>query len=722
MYHGGADHRFVWSAWFLFGLLALPLSTARAQQGAPYIHSGADNLSWTIGNGLVNRKLTYSESTGLSTQSWIHDVTGTDFIKQPFPANSPFGPPGAEFAFHVGSRELQGFRRTRNTAGDFELVQADVEHLPRDGRQLRITLRAKGESLEVAVLYAVYPNYPVIRKSLSIANTGSAPVVLSHMQIEAVNIRSASPHLQKVSSYYGVSPREIFMTGRAEDCLLVQQNAQTGEGFALLNESPGWMKRTDLLNWGQGVAVGYDTDLFPFERKLEPGETFTTAASDTAFFVENKGLEDLHWILPGYVSTVLQRKGSAFRSPWFGNTWEPFFQNYDESAVKSILPAASAMGLDIYTIDTGWSKDYADNVPNPAKFPNGLSAIRSEFESKGMRLGMWVPVDVVSPQSRVYKEHPEWAIQDYLGNEKTAAFPGPHDRVMCLDSPYRKVAADNINRLIDAQHLAYVKLDLTSVFNAYGEAPGCHAKGHYHDNWAQSLEGIYEGIQFVTAEIYRNHPDILLDITFELWGQKHIIDYGLIDSADLDWMSNVDDQSSEAAGPLQARQLLYARGMAIPVETMLIGNLRATTSDIEDRFATELGSAPVLLGDLRKLTPEQIQWYREKINWFKKLRSEVPLNEGFFPLGSWRQPNALAWDGFARLSRSGEGVIVLFRNQSVLPRANFAIPTFPEGHYSLQSVVSRKRISVSAAELQHGMQVQFPDKHNIEILEVRKSE
>jgi hypothetical protein len=80
-------------------------------------------------------------------------------------------------------------------------------------------------------------------------------------------------------------------------------------------------------------------------------------------------------------------------------------------------------------------------------------------------------------------------------------------------------------------------------------------------------------------------------------------------------MSNVDDQSSEAAGPLQARQLLYARGMAI-----------------------------------------------------------------------------------------------------------VAIPVFLEGRYSLQSVISRKQFTVNAGKLQRGLQVQFPDKHNIEIIEVRKSE
>jgi len=51
-----------------------------------------------------------------------------------------------------------------------------------------------------------------------------------------------------------------------------------------------------------------------------------------------------------------------------------------------------------------------------------------------------------------------------------------------------------------------------------------------------------------------------------------------------------------------------------------------------------------------------------------------------------------------------------------------AIPVFLEGRYSLQSVISRKQFTVNAGKLQRGLQVQFPDKHNIEIIEVRKSE
>ena len=107
---------------------------------------------------------------------------------------------------------------------------------------------------------------------------------------------------------------------------------------------------------------------------------------------------------------------------------------------------------------------------------------------------------------------------------------------------------------------------------------------------------IYAGIQEVTDTIYRDHPEVLLDLTFELWGQKHVIDYGLLAAGDFDWLSNVDDSTPQAAGPRQARTLLNLRSLAIPAEAMLIGNLHAEMPPIEERLVTAMGSGPLLLG------------------------------------------------------------------------------------------------------------------------------
>jgi alpha-galactosidase len=316
-----------------------------------------------------------------------------------------------------------------------------------------------------------------------------------------------------------------------------------------------------------------------------------------------------------------------------------------------------------------------------------------------------------------YHNHPEWASRDIEGNTKTTGTMGGTKAVMCLASPFRDLAADRINDAIERFHLAYVKLDITTIFNAYGEAPGCWAKGHFHHTWAESLNMIYEGIAYVTAKVYGKHPDVLLDLTFELWGQKHIIDAGLLAAGDLDWLSNVDDKQPDSAGPIQARQLLYQRAASMPVESMLIGNIHAEVPSIEESFATAIGSAPLLLGDLRKLSAGDRQWYQEKISWFKKLRRHTKISESFFPLGSWLQTTSANWDGFARLAHSGNGVIVLFRNKSQAATANIQINVMPAGKFKMRSVISCKELG-AFTQADFGAGIPVPLSAQVEVLEV----
>jgi alpha-galactosidase len=291
--------------------------------------------------------------------------------------------------------------------------------------------------------------------------------------------------------------------------------------------------------------------------------------------------------------------------------------------------------------------------------------------------------------------------------------------VMCMATAFRDSAAERIVDAIERFHLAYVKLDLTTIFNAYGEAPGCWAKGHYHRNWAESLNMIYEGISAMTAAVYKKHPEVLLDLTFELWGQKHVIDAGLLAAGDLDWMSNVDDRHADSAGPLQARQLLYQRAASMPVESMLIGNIHAELPTIEESFATAIGSAPLLLGDLRKLSAADRKWYHEKISWFKELRRSTKISESFFPLGSWMQPSPAEWDGFARMARSGKGVIAIFRNKSSEAAATVKLPLMPPGRYAVRSIMSGKEIDVLGnSDWARGIPISFSGVDRVEVLEV----
>jgi alpha-galactosidase len=670
--------------------------------------------SWTIGNEQIARTLAYSPSAGLYTHQFSNLSTHIDFALK-----GSLGM-GREFSFRCNGQGCSG------SSAAFALLDASESALP-NGRTLNISLRHNELPLEVKVAYSAYDAHPAVRKYLILTNTGASPLHISHLTIEAIDLALGPANETTLLTQYGTIPRETFYTGRTEDAGLLVADGLTGNGIAVVSEVPGCMKRTEIGGWDSADAVGigamYDTDLMPFERSLAPGETFTTAAVSLLGFRNGDGFNDPHWVLPSYTAQVLERRVDAQGPPWIYNTWEPFNRNVNHDLVLELVNAAGAMDMDIFTIDDGWQQDYGENVVNLTAFPGGLQPIMEAVEAKSMRLGLWIPMAAVGTSTAVYRQHPEWAALDQDGKTKITGTAAGAMGVMCMATDYREAVAARVIDAIEQFRLAYVKLDLTTIFNAYGEAPGCWAKGHLHGSWAESLNMIYEGISWVTAKIYAAHPDVLLDLTFELWGQKHIIDAGLLAAGDLDWMSNVDDTQPNSAGPLQARQLLYQRAASMPVESMLIGNLHAELPTIQESFATAIGSAPLLLGDLRKLSAADRQWYHEKVSWFKKLRRGTKISESFFPLGSWLQTNPSAWDGYARLARAGNGVIALFRNKSNAAEALVKLPLMPAGNYRLRSVITGKELGKFVmADFARGVAIDLHAAGPAEVIEVTRLE
>lgn len=674
--------------------------------------SDTDVQTWTVGNDRIERTITFRPGLGLLTEQLSDLVTHMSLI---VPGKLQMNM-GKEFSFRCNGHAYYG------TGSGFELLGADRSQLS-NGKSLKLRLRHQKLGLEVDTVYNIYKEQPAIRKHLVLRNIGANSLRFTHLTIEAIGLSLGPENETILDAQYGTIPREIFYTGRSEDAALLLANSRTGAGVAILSEVPGYMKRTEIGGWDDPervrVNVLYDTDLMPFERTIASGEEFQTAGVSLVTFRKGDGFHDPCWVLPSYTSKILMRRVDRHGPPWIYNTWEPFERGIDRDIALELIEAASSMGMDVFTIDDGWQQEYGENAVNLKSFPGGLKSIQNVVEAKGMRFGLWIPMATIDMSTQDYLNHPEWAARDQEGKLKITGTKGGNKVVMCLASPFRDAAADRINNAIEQFNLAYVKLDLTTIFNAYGEAPGCWAKGHYHGSWAESLNRIYEGIAYVTGKVYKEHPDVLLDLTFELWGQKHVIDAGLLAAGDLDWISNVDDKSPDSAGPLQARQLLYQRAASMPVESMLIGNIHAELPTIQESFATAIGSAPLLLGDLRKLSTEDRRWYHEKISWFKALRTRARISESFFPLGSWQQTSSDKWDGFARLARNGDGVIAVFRNKSEAATAIVQLPLMPAGEFRVHSVITGKDLGVfTQADWVRGVAIAFSASVPVDVLEV----
>ena len=356
-------------------------------------------------------------------------------------------------------------------------------------------MRQKELSLDVTVVYSVYNGYAAVRKHVVLRNTGTTQLHFSHMNIEALGLSLGLADEITLLTQYGAVPRETFYTGRSEDACLLVTNGNTGNGIAVINEVPGYMKRTEIGGWDDTdstpIGVMYDTDLMPFERRLVPEEEFVTSCVSLVPFRNGDGFNDPQWRLPSYTAGVgVDRAGP----PWIYNTWEPFERTINREITMELIDAASAMGMDIFTIDDGWQAEYGENAVNLSAFPGGLEPILATLEKSRMRLGLWIPMAAIGTSTAVYREHPEWAALDQEGKPKITGTAAGPKAVMCMASAFQNPWRSECSMPSNASP-GVVKLDLTTIFyHAYGEAPGCWAKGHDHGNWAESLIRIYEGI------------------------------------------------------------------------------------------------------------------------------------------------------------------------------------------------------------------------------------
>ena len=671
-------------------------------------HAYGQTREWTLNDGRVSRTLTFDAQAGLTTSSWSNVETGTGFIEAGERSGSC-----REFRLKANDVTVTGAAEDVRIDGSPEVQHAGASV------RLDLALLAQKTPLRIVVHYEAAAGFAGIRQWLTLENIGNKPITLRNVTFECQQLRPGPRHDVIAFGHYGEDPREPFFTGRVDDVAILLENAKTGEGFAVLNEAPGYLRRTEVAwmpDTTPDIQAMYDTDLFPFERRLQPGEKYETAGASVVFYRRGTAT-DPHWVLPEYVEQVIAHNKNKQPPYWMYNDWQPWGWYATDAILKDVIPRATDMGLNLIALDAGWAKVWGDNALNKVNFPDGLKVLFPAAPKQSFKRGFWFPVALLSKDSSAYREHPDWVCRDRNGKPKESQDQGV---VMCLASPYKQVAVDTIAEAVRTYGLSYVKLDLTTVFNAYGEEPGCYETGHEHASAAESSVRIYEALGWLADRLHEQFPDLLIDFTFELWGEKHVIDYGLLRVADLDWMANVMDRSFEDPGPIQVRTLLYQRGVTIPTEDMLIGALQVDTPTWQERVATEMASAPIFLGDTRKLSDEDISQAAAWIARFQRLRQQIPLNESFFPLGAWRQPRTNAWDGYGRFSRSGEGLIVIFQNDSQDAAAELAFPGFPDGHFQVTDWSSGTPLSVEGSQLNHGWTLPLPGKRRVRILEVRK--
>lgn len=534
------------------------------------------------------------------------------------------------------------------------------------------------DNFSIRIIYKTYPNSPVIRKRLSIENTGPHKISVKNVQVERLRLDINFVNTWVMHNYARQKHIGQRFVSSPYDPLVIVHEFPKKRGIAFGNEASGVTKHTTVFHEDAStVTVGLTPEdhTYPTAVWLDPQETWE---SPWTFMVPYTETPHPYTIVNGPVNGFVRehmgiRLAKITTKPVFVyNTWEPFRHDIKESLIKELADAAAASGMEEFIIDDGWQTNYGDWDIDPEKFPNGLKPVFDYIKAKGMKPGLWISIAAAQTNSSVYNEHREWLVRKENGDPVN--LHSDDDKMyswsthsMCMSSGWYDHIKKIILKLIEEHGLEYIKADFAVVSGAYTinkNRSGCYAANHLHHDRPESMIMNYDRLWDLFDELHEAAPTLFIDCTFEVMGSLQLIDYAMCKHAEGNWLSNFLEQVP--LGSLRVRQMAWWRSPVMPATALVIGNQAMDDPNIEESIKSLAGSLPILLGDPRKLTPEQQMKFKQWGDWLRSMQARYDIMMYRQDLPGFGEPTEGSWDGFQRINTSDKsgGIIGIFRQGS----------------------------------------------------------
>jgi len=268
-------------------------------------------------------------------------------------------------------------------------------------------------------------------------------------------------------------------------------------GFNLLYSGSHYLSAQKSLQGLTRVLQGISPANFDWE--LAPGARFETPEAVMAY--SGAGFGGLSACFHRYVNEHLIPPDWQGRPrPIVYNSWEGCMFDFTESKLLRLGRAAKQLGCELFVLDDGWfgkrnsdTTSLGDYTVNEKKLPGGLRGLGEKLNAMGLQFGLWFEPESVSPDSELYRQHPDWALHDVLGREDLL---GRHQLLLDLTKPeVRDYLVESVGGILDSAPISYVKWDMNRHSCALG------AQQHAF------VLGLYD----VLRRIFLPRPQILLE-------------------------------------------------------------------------------------------------------------------------------------------------------------------------------------------------------------------
>ncbi|MDO5067150.1 MAG: alpha-galactosidase [Propionibacteriaceae bacterium] len=494
---------------------------------------------------------------------------------------------------------------TNATEAVFELADPHV------GLEATLTLRiAAGGVLEVRAVLRNTGTTPYWLNGLNLA----LPVPLEADEILDFTGRWAherAPQRRRVVN--GAHLREQRRGRPGFDSPTVMLCGRAGFGFR------------DGAVWGVHVATGgnsrtYLERLPSGNQVLGGGEALTSGevsipagghhTGATLYYTHGTGLDEA---ARRYHAWVRDQPGvPGVDRPITLNVWEAVGFDHSLPKLKRLAEIAHDIGVERYVLDDGWFLGRRDDTAglgdwevDPEVWPEGLHPLVDHVRGLGMQFGLWFEPEMVNPNSRLAKEHPEWI----LAAHEDWPVAWRNQQVLDLTVPEAKeLVFSRMEALVREYRLDYIKWDHNrDTFDAGHQAAGGRAV-----NGAQVAAALE-----IIDRLRSAHPGLEIESCSSGGGR---IDLEMARHVQRFWVSDCID-------PLERQHMLRWTLQLMPPEVLgshVASGRNQTTSrqhDLSFRAGTAVWGHLGVEWDLTEATAEELADLKAWFAWFKAERA-----------------------------------------------------------------------------------------------------
>ena len=393
-----------------------------------------------------------------------------------------------------------------------------------EAQTLEILLEDSVSGIQVRLLYGVLEKEDIITRSAVVWNGGSRKIVVEKALSACVDFVSGEYDL---ISFHGRHAMERNFQRKPIDCgsqvlgsrrgtsshqcnpAVIVAGRETGEDGGdcygmMFVYSGNFMCEAERDQFGQTrVMMGLQSDLFHYP--LQPGDAL--ALPEVVLGYTGSGLGELSRMFHGVIRNHICRGEYRDRiRPVLLNSWEASYFDFNADTICALAESAAELGIDMVVMDDGWfgkreddNSGLGDWLVNEKKLGCTLGEMIARINGCGVKFGIWIEPEMVSEDSDLYREHPDWALR-IPGRE-----PVRSRNQLVLDFSREEVRNYVFNRIcevLEQGNVEYVKWDMNrSIADVYS-ARNDQGKVAY-----DYVIGVYDFLE----KLVRRYPHIMIE-------------------------------------------------------------------------------------------------------------------------------------------------------------------------------------------------------------------